>query len=122
MRLVMTRVSSIFLSLAFCLWLPSSESAAETNAPNRGPVRRARVVMVQAPNATVTFNPQPDKIPPMIQRGLTNLTGRATPKDAWLSLISTQDTIGGRRVVNYASSVVLTDDAKSGRFTTPAGS
>ena len=90
----MTRFSSIFLSLAFCLWPPSSESAAETNAPNRGPVRRARVVMVQAPNATVTFNPQPDKIPPMIQRGLTNLTGRATPKDAWLSLISTQDTIG----------------------------
>jgi len=94
MRLVMTRVSSIFLSLAFCLWLPSSESAAETNAPNGRPVRRARVVMVQAPNATVTFNPQPDKIPPMIQRGLTNLTGRATPKEAWLSLISTQDTIG----------------------------
>ena len=90
----MTRFSSIFLSLAFCLCLPSSESAAETNAPNHGHVRRARVVMVQAPNATVTFNPQPDKIPPMIQRGLTNLTGRATPKDAWLSLICTQHTIG----------------------------
>jgi len=30
----------------------------------------------------------------MIQRGLTNLTGKATLKDAWLSLISTGDTVG----------------------------
>ena len=30
----------------------------------------------------------------MIQRGLTNLTGKATLKDAWLSLISARDTVG----------------------------
>jgi len=35
---------------------------------------------------------------------------------------STEQKIGPRTVVNYTSSVVLTEDAKSGRFTTPAGS
>ena len=35
---------------------------------------------------------------------------------------STESQIGPRTVVNYSSSVVLTDDAKSGRFATPAGS
>ena len=30
--------------------------------------------------------------------------------------------IGPRKVANFQSSVVLTDDAKSGRYTKPAGS
>jgi Tfp pilus assembly protein PilN len=35
---------------------------------------------------------------------------------------STESKIGARTVVNYTSSVVLTEDAKSGRYTKPAGS
>ena len=35
---------------------------------------------------------------------------------------STKAVIGTKSVVNYSSSVVVTDDAKSGRFTKPAGS
>jgi Tfp pilus assembly protein PilN len=35
---------------------------------------------------------------------------------------STKSKIGNRNVVNVSSSVVVTDDAKSGRFTKPAGS
>lgn len=35
---------------------------------------------------------------------------------------STRGVIGTKPVVNYSSSVVLTDDAKSGRFSQPAGS
>ena len=35
---------------------------------------------------------------------------------------STRGLIGSKRVVNYSSSVTLTDDAKSGRYTQPAGS
>jgi len=41
--------------------------------------------------------------------------------DAYFSN-STRGLIGHRKVVNYTSSVVLTDDAKSGRYTKPAGS
>ncbi len=52
------------------------------------------MVVVPEPGATVTFNPQPDKVAPMVERGLTNLTGKATAAAAWLSLVSTQDTVG----------------------------
>ena len=66
----------------------------ETNAAVREPGRRARVVMVENPEATVTFTAQPGKIPPMIGPALTHLTGKPTLQEAWLSLISTQDTVG----------------------------
>ncbi len=89
----MTRSLSIFVSLSQLMWLYSM-TAAPTKAPNRPADKRARVVVVEERDATVTFNPQPEKIPPMIERGLTNLTGKGTLKEAWLSLISTQDTVG----------------------------
>lgn len=89
----MTRSLSIFVSLSPLMWLFSA-TAAPTNAPNLPADKRARVVVVEERDATVTFNAQPEKIPPMIERGLTNLTGKATLKEAWLSLISTQDTVG----------------------------
>jgi uncharacterized protein (DUF362 family) len=87
-----------FFLILFCLiefLRPSSPlSAAETKAQVREPVRHARVVTVENPDATMTFTPQPGKIPPMIERGLTRLTGKTSLKEAWLSLISTQDTVG----------------------------
>jgi hypothetical protein len=89
---VMTRFFLFFLSLGQLLWFPLT--AAQTNAPAGATGRRAQVVMVHDADATVTFNPQAEKIPSMIQRGMTNLTGKATIKEAWLSLISTQDTLG----------------------------
>jgi hypothetical protein len=56
--------------------------------------KRARVVMVEEPGATTAFSPQPEKLPGLLERGLTNLTGKATAKEAWLSLVTTQDTVG----------------------------
>src|SRR5207244_8454938 len=88
-----------FLSLSQCLWSSEPVTAAETSAPNREAARRARVVVVQEPEATVTFNPQPEKISLMIRRGLTNLTGKATVQEDWLGLVSTQDT-GGLKVLS----------------------
>jgi len=90
----MNRFFLICLSLIQWLRLASPGIAAETTASSREAAKRARVVMVEEPGATVTFNPQPEKIPPMIQRGLITLTGKATAEESWLSLISTQDTIG----------------------------
>ncbi len=55
---------------------------------------RSRVVIVHHPAATVTFLPQPAVILPMVERGLTNLTQKETAREAWLSLISTQDIVG----------------------------
>jgi hypothetical protein len=90
----MTRSFLILVSLHAWLWRPSPLTAAEANAPESGTGKRARVVIVQEPNATVTFNPQPEKIPPMLERAMTNLTGKATVKEAWLNLISPQETVG----------------------------
>ena len=71
--------------------VPDADSAA---APGRELVKRSRVVMAQEPDATVAFIPQPERIPPILQRGLTNLTGKPTLAEAWRSLVSTQDTVG----------------------------
>ncbi len=58
-----------------------------TNAP-------ARVVIVENPNALSDLQPNPAYVQTMINRGLTNLTGKTTITDAWRSLVSTQDIVG----------------------------
>src|SRR5262249_2901008 len=67
---------------------------ADDLLPGQPGVKRARVVTVQGNDAIVAFNTREDAIRPMVASGLTNLTGKATEKAAWLSLVSTQDTIG----------------------------
>ncbi len=63
-------------------------SPVVTNAP------RARVVSVQDPEALDSFRPRADHVRAMVTQGLTNLTGKPTVKEAWLSLVKTQDVIG----------------------------
>ena len=58
-------------------------------APNR-----ARVLVTEAPGTTFQFAPQPAAVSNLVARGLMELTGRATPREAWHSLVSTQDTLG----------------------------
>src|SRR5262245_1244601 len=55
---------------------------------------RARVVIVQDNAATDAFLPRADRVRAMVARGLTNLTSKATATQAWLSLVSTNDTVG----------------------------
>jgi hypothetical protein len=58
------------------------------------PPSRARVFVTHDPAATSTFVPSPRRIAAMVDQGLTGLLGKPTPREAWLSLISTQDTVG----------------------------
>ena len=53
-----------------------------------------RVVIVQNSEATDAFEPRLELVRPMIEHGLTALTGKSTVASAWLSLISTQDIVG----------------------------
>jgi hypothetical protein len=55
---------------------------------------RTHIVIVEDPYATDAFKPRPDRIESMINRGMTNLTAKPTPREAWLSLVTTQDTVG----------------------------
>ena len=54
----------------------------------------SRVVIVEDRKATDSFRPRADRVAAMVNRGLTNLTSKPTPQEAWLSLVSTQDIIG----------------------------
>jgi hypothetical protein len=84
---------------AFCLGLialtaaaaPASElfsSATLTNGPH------ARVVTVDDPGATEAFEARPERVREMVSRAITNLTGKLSAREAWLSLVSTQDVVG----------------------------
>jgi hypothetical protein len=54
----------------------------------------SRVLVVQNPDATRAFAPQPAAIRDMVGEGITRFTTKPTAKAAWLSLISTQDVVG----------------------------
>ncbi len=79
-----------------CFFLPLL-AAAQTPAhpPALHPATpHARVVIAQDDAATDAFQPRPEKVHGLVQRGLTNLTGLVSATAAWRSLVSTQDTIG----------------------------
>jgi len=58
------------------------------------PNAETRVVTVENPGAISDFQPDPDAVQRMVERGLTNFTGQATLNAAWRSLVSTQDVVG----------------------------
>lgn len=53
-----------------------------------------RVVIVQDDRATEAFKPQPEIVRRLVQRGITNFTGRADVASAWRSLVKTNDVVG----------------------------
>jgi hypothetical protein len=55
---------------------------------------RARVVIIHQASATATFVPQREPLLSMVEQGITNLLQRGSPREAWMSLISTQDVVG----------------------------
>jgi hypothetical protein len=68
------------------------QAAAPISFANPGP--RARVVTVQQADALEAFRPRPAVIRAMVDRGITNLTGKTSLVAAWRSLVSTQDVVG----------------------------
>ena len=55
---------------------------------------QTRAVIVGNPNAVTDFQPDAAIVQNMIDRGLINLTRKATAAGAWRSLVSTQDVVG----------------------------
>lgn len=83
--------------LGGCLLLPGRQLAQAGqpfpfSSANSGP--RARVVTVQDAAAVEAFRPRPEVVRAMVDRGITNLTGKATVAAAWRSLVTTQDVVG----------------------------
>jgi hypothetical protein len=83
-----------FVWLCLAWWLAAAVSAQEPHAPPLPAVPDARVVEVEDPNATENLQPIPEHIQAMVDRAITNLTGKATVAAAWGSLVSRQDVVG----------------------------
>jgi len=86
------RIISSFFILHFSFVLFSARAAEPvslrtTNSPSR-------VVIVRNQNAVFDFQPDAAIVQDMVNRGLTNFTGRAAIAEAWRSLVSTQDVVG----------------------------
>jgi hypothetical protein len=82
---------------SFWFLILATAAGAQTSnlySPANGSGPRARVVIVQDPQATDAFEPLPDRIRAMVGRGITALTGKTNSSAAWLSLVSAQDTVG----------------------------
>jgi hypothetical protein len=68
--------------------------AVATSSP-----RKARVVTVCDPAATYAFQPRPELIKPMVDRGVTAVTGKATVAEAWRSLLVTNGSFASNELV-----------------------
>jgi len=55
---------------------------------------RARVLIVENSNATYQYQPNAAFVQEMVNRGITNFTGKPAIGEAWRSLVSTGDVVG----------------------------
>jgi uncharacterized protein DUF362 len=100
MRRAMNFVAPFFFS--GLLIATGSKIVAATNdlsqgTNSEGPAvtgSQAQVVIVQDDQALEAFEPNPDRIRAMVDRGITRLTGKSSVASAWSSLVSTQDVVG----------------------------
>jgi hypothetical protein len=64
----------------------------------------ARVVIIQDSNAISSYQANYATVGAMVDRGITNFTGKTSVADAWRSLVSTQDVVG-IKVVSAAGEI-----------------
>jgi hypothetical protein len=85
-------------TLAAILLLPTVATAQSNNlysaAGAANTTARAKVFVVEDPQATDAFQPREPRVRAMVDRGMLALTGKTNIANAWLSLVSTNDTVG----------------------------
>ncbi len=89
-RLLLLGAATLALLLTFGLKRGFSASAPGASAG----LPQARVLIVQDPLATDAFRTDAPRVHAMVDRAITNFTGKATVAAAWLSLVRTQDVVG----------------------------
>ncbi len=80
------------LSLFAALTSAHAQTAPNTGGNTNTPM--ARVVVVEDLRALDALQPVPEVIQSMVNRAITNLTGKTTLRAAWTNLVSPQDTVG----------------------------
>jgi hypothetical protein len=87
--------AAVIIGLLIAPGVASVARAESTNVFSAGlPGRAARVVIVEDSKAIDAFRPRTDRIRAMMISGITNLTRMGNVRDAWRSLVSTQDIVG----------------------------
>lgn len=84
-------INALVQRVSFVLWLAVIQIQAGTlpSSPGTAP----RVVIVQDANAVSNYQPNGQVVQEMVNRGITNFTGKATVAAAWRTLVSTQDVV-----------------------------
>jgi uncharacterized protein (DUF362 family) len=85
---------AFFYLAALTKFEEKTSGATNDFSPARTGPLQAQVFIVQDPEATESFEPRLNRVQTMVARAITNLTGKATVREAWRSLVSTQDTVG----------------------------
>lgn len=84
-------INALVQRVFFLLWLVGMQIQAGTLPFSTA--NSNRVVIVQDSNAVSNFQPNPDVVQAMVNRGITDFTGQPTVSTAWRSLVSTQDVV-----------------------------
>jgi len=90
----MRRVLFGLIGLVQSGWVWAQTTNTESVTFVATPPKTAQVYIVHDPDATSAFSPNPNVVQAMVNRAITNLTGKPTVAAAWLSLVSAQDTVG----------------------------
>jgi hypothetical protein len=75
-------------------WFAGQQIQAADLSLRQSAATRAHVLIVENPNATYQYQPETAYIQAMVNRGITNFTGKPTVARAWRSLVSKQDVVG----------------------------
>lgn len=83
-----------WLTAVIAVWLATLQTRAADFLSLRSTNPPVRVVVLEDANATFNFQPDNARVETMVNRGITELTGKTAVAEAWRSLISTQDVVG----------------------------
>ena len=82
------------LRFACILRVTAAERPTLDSTPLTNVAPRSRVTFVEDPRATDAFDPRPDMVRTLVQRGIKEFTGKSDVATAWRSIVGTQDVIG----------------------------
>jgi hypothetical protein len=94
MDLIPRRRSPLSLALLPLWFLLGNLAVADPFTIERTGAPATLVVVVEDPKATEAFRARAEPVEAMVERGVMKLTGKSDSRAAWLSLVSTQDTVG----------------------------
>jgi hypothetical protein len=86
--------SSLVIGLCALLAVWAAAGNPPVAATNSAHATRSRVVIINDPAATEAFKPDANRVRTMVSAGVTQLTAKSTPAEAWRSVAASNDIVG----------------------------